>query len=134
MKTFSINIYSATQSEQIDNVVSFVGEDLSGSFGILADHVRMMTCLKFGLARFSYSSEREEYIALPGGILYFINNKLRIATMHYLRSTDYQKIAVELEKQMAQEETDAANIKEILHNLDETVLKRLWELSNEGTT
>ena len=30
----------------------FVGEDTSGSFGILADHSRMMTTLVVGLARF----------------------------------------------------------------------------------
>ncbi len=37
--------------ERIDDVSSFVGEDDSGSFGLLARHDRFMTVLDFGLAR-----------------------------------------------------------------------------------
>jgi len=131
MSVFSIYLQSATQSEQIDNVVSFVGEDFSGSFGLLSDHARMMTCLKFGLARIIHSNDKEEYIALPGGVLYFVDNKLKIATRHYLRSYDYQQIVMDLDKQLRAEETDILNIKETLHRLDENVLKRLWELKRE---
>ena len=52
MNTFLLHLQSATQYERIENVLSFVGEDDSGSFGILSGHGRMMTLLGFGLARF----------------------------------------------------------------------------------
>ena len=36
MNTFTLHLESSTQYERIEHVVSFVGEDDSGSFGILA--------------------------------------------------------------------------------------------------
>ena len=39
-------------------MASFIGEDDSGSFGILAGHARMMTMLGFGLARFRAGGRR----------------------------------------------------------------------------
>lgn len=131
MKTFNLYLQSATQAEQLSDVVSFIGSDFSGSFGILAGHARMVTCLKFGLAQIKYVDQHEEFIALPGGVLYFVANKLKIATRHYLRSDNYTEIVTELDKQLAAEETDIANIKESLHRLDENVLQRLWELERE---
>jgi F-type H+-transporting ATPase subunit epsilon len=134
MRVFSLHLQSSTQYEQLDNIVSFVGEDLSGSFGILADHARLLTCLQFGLARFKYNNHKEEYLALPGGVLYFVDNKLKIATRHYFRSEDYRQIITELDRKLLAEETDIAGIKETLHNLDEKVLRRLWELKRGGET
>jgi F-type H+-transporting ATPase subunit epsilon len=52
MKSFILKLQDATRSEEIEQVTSFVGEDLSGSFGILAGHARMMASLVIGLARF----------------------------------------------------------------------------------
>jgi F-type H+-transporting ATPase subunit epsilon len=43
MNTFVMHLQSATQYERINGVVSFVGEDESGSFGILAGHASMVT-------------------------------------------------------------------------------------------
>ena len=38
MNTFLVHLQSATQYERIENVVSFIAEDDSGSFGILPGH------------------------------------------------------------------------------------------------
>ncbi len=132
MKTFNLYLYSSTQFEQFNNVTSFIGEDSSGSFGVLSGHARMITCLKYGLARIRYDQNKEEYIAVPGGILYFADNTLKIAVRYYFRHDDYLKIAAELDKQLSTEETDIVNIRETLHRLDENVLRRLWELKREG--
>ena len=51
-KTFQIILRDTAGHESIEGVVSFVGEDASGSFGIRAGHDRMITSLVFGLARF----------------------------------------------------------------------------------
>ena len=52
MKAFTLRLQDSTRLSRIDDVVTFVGEDASGSFGILANHARMMTVLVMGLARF----------------------------------------------------------------------------------
>lgn len=134
MKTFSLHLQSTKQYEELDGIISFVGEDASGSFGILANHARIMTCLKFGLARFKYknANTNEEYLALPGGLLYFNQNILIITTRYYLRSNDYDEISNALEEKSRSEREDIANIKETLHRLDEKILKRLWEMQQGG--
>jgi F-type H+-transporting ATPase subunit epsilon len=57
MNTFTLKLQDATRSKEIAGVTSFVGEDSSGSFGILAGHTRMMTSLLIGLARFRVDEE-----------------------------------------------------------------------------
>ena len=85
MNAFPLHLESATQYERIENVVSFVGEDESGSFGILPGHGRMMTLLSFGLARFRTADQDWEYLALPGALAYFVNGELHLGTRRYVR-------------------------------------------------
>lgn len=131
MDGFDLHLQSSTQHEIIHNVVSFVGEDASGQFGILANHARMMTCLKIGLAWFRYENKEKEYLAFPGAVVYFIDNQLYISTRHYFRNTDYQAIHALIEKELHIEEENLLHIKESLHRLDEEILKRLWDLKRQ---
>ncbi len=131
MKSYSICLQSETQYEVINDVISFVGEDASGSFGILAGHARMMACLKYGLSMFRYVDETIEYLALPGAILYFVNNKLTISTRHYLRSHDYQTITAALDHELRLEEENLQSMKKSLHRLDQEMLKHLWQLKRK---
>jgi F-type H+-transporting ATPase subunit epsilon len=128
MSTFVIQLQSSILSETISDIVSFVGEDASGSFGIMAGHERIMTCLEFGLAWFRYQDREIEYLALPGGVLYFVDNSLIINTKHYLRSKNYQEIASALEQKLFEEEQSISDLKDILHNLDKGILKHLREM------
>ncbi|MCL9682866.1 F0F1 ATP synthase subunit epsilon [Legionella maioricensis] len=132
MEPFTIHLQSATQYEQIDTVVSFVGEDASGQFGILANHARMMTCLKFGLAWFRDEHNETDYLAVPGAVVYFNKNQLYIVTRHYVRHKEYQAIHSALEKELQFEEENLLSIKDSLHRLDEAMLKRLWELKRQN--
>jgi F-type H+-transporting ATPase subunit epsilon len=131
MNNFSIYLQSSTQYEEINDIVSFIGEDSSGSFGIMANHGRMMTCLKFGLCSFRSESNTEEYLAFPGGVLYFIENKLFVNTRHYFRSKGYEIITTALEHELIREEESIHSVKESLHRLDEEILKHLWELKRK---
>ena len=133
MEWFTMILKSATQYEKIDKVFSFVGEDASGQFGILANHARMMTCLKFGLAWFRDETNEMEYLALPGAMVYFNKNQLDIVTRHYVRHKDYQAIQSALEEKLQGEEKNLLEIRESLHRLDEEMLKRLWELKRQGS-
>ncbi len=132
MKTFTLVLHDATRSQKIKDVTSFVGEDISGSFGILAGHARMMTSLIIGLARFRIGEGKWQYLALPGGVLYFHDNMLTLSTRRYLLDDDYMRISQALEQQLIAEEEQLHSMKESLHHMEEEVLKRLWEMGRIG--
>ncbi len=100
MKTFTLQLQDSTHSEAITGVTSFVGEDVSGSFGILAGHARMITVLIIGLARFRIGDDAWHYLALPGALLYFHNNRLSLSTRHYIRDADYLRISTALQQHL----------------------------------
>jgi F-type H+-transporting ATPase subunit epsilon len=137
MKSFTLRLQDATHTEDISGITSFVGEDSSGSFGILAGHARMMTILTTGLARFSQvddqGDDQWQYLALPGAVLYFQHNQLTINTRHYLLDDDYMRISKALQEQLLAEEEKLHNMKDSLHKMEEQVLKRLWEMSRKTT-
>ncbi len=128
MNQFVLHLQSATQYERIEHVTSFIGEDASGSFGIMAGHRRMMTPLLFGLARFRTMDNDWEFLALPGALLYFTDNELFLNTRRYLRDRDCTRITQALDEQLRTEETALRQVKESLHRLEEEMFKRLWSL------
>jgi F-type H+-transporting ATPase subunit epsilon len=131
MNTFTLILRDATHSERIEGVTSFVGEDASGSFGILAGHARIMTTLVFGMARFRCAETGWRYLALPGAVLYFVDNELMISTRRYLMDSDYEQISAALQKQLLAEEEQLRTTKESLHRMDEEVLRRMWAIRRE---
>ena len=131
MRTFTLVLSSSTRSERVSEVLSFVGEDASGSFGILAGHGRMMTILAPGLARFRGVDQNWRYLACPGAVLYFYNDSLSISTRRYLLDDDYERIADALERQLLEEENQLRTMKESLRHMEEQVLKRMWEMSRQ---
>lgn len=132
MTIFVLHLQSATQYERIEGVVSFVGEDSSGCFGILGGHERMVTILSFGLARFRTSDEVWHYLALPGAVLYFVEDQLYLSTRRYLRDTDYKRITSSLREQLLVEEERLRGLKESLRRLEEEMYKRLWKLKRSS--
>lgn len=132
MKTFTLALHDATHFEEIREVASFVGEDASGSFGILAGQARMMTSLIIGLARFRIGESTWKYLALPGAVLYFHDNVLTLNTRRYLLDDDYMRISQALQEQLLAEEETLHTMKQSLHHMEEEVLKRLWELTRKG--
>lgn len=131
MKTFVLHLQSATQYERVDDVESFVGEDVSGSFGVLAGHARMMTSLAFGLARYRSAGGGWRYLAQPGAILYFLDNQLYINTRRYVRGEDYETISATLSHELRLEEKNLQGLKENLGRLEDEMFKRLWRLQRD---
>jgi F-type H+-transporting ATPase subunit epsilon len=124
---FAMHLQSATQYQRIDGVLSFVGQDDSGSFGILGGHEHMLTVLSYGLARYR-TGEEWTYLAVPGAILHFVDNELFITTRRYFTDTDYQKISGVLLKQLLQEEEQLRSVKENITRLEQEMLRRLWQM------
>ena len=129
MKEFTLRLQSAGQSEQIDGVASFVGEDDSGSFGILPGHARMITVLTYGLARFRVAQEPWVYIALPGGVLYFVRNELRISTRRYFKDSDYHRISGVLLDRLLGEEEEIRTTRMSLNRLEQEMFRRLRDMA-----
>jgi F-type H+-transporting ATPase subunit epsilon len=133
VKGFTLQLYDSRRSERIEGVSSFVGEDASGSFGVLPGHARMMTNLVFGLARFRKGEEGPwHYLAMPGGVLYFVDNVLTLATRHYLVDEDYDRITQRLDEELMAEEEELHELRESLKRMEEAMLKRMWELGQQG--
>ena len=132
MNFFTLLLQDASRSERIDGVNSFVGEDASGSFGILPGHSRMMTTLVIGLARFRSGDTNWQYLAMPGAVLYFFNNVLTLSTRRYLRDDDYTRISAALQEQLLAEEEKLHATRESLRRMEETLFKHLWELGHKG--
>ena len=128
VKTFSLKIQDATHAEKIEGITSFVGEDMSGSFGILAGHARFMTILVMGLARYRIGNQPWQYLAQPGAVLYFYNNLLTISTRHYFRDQDYMRISNDLQQKLLAEEEELEAVKHSLQHMEKEVLKHIWEL------
>ena len=131
MKTFVLHLQSATRYERIEGVTSFSGQDGSGSFGILPGHARMMTVLTFGLARFQVGNSGWQYLALPGAIVYFVENQLFLNTRRYLCGNDYETVRTALGEQFVIEKRELEKTKESLRRLEEEMFRRVLEMNRE---
>ena len=125
MNTFPLFLQGARQFERIDGVTSFVGEDATGSFALRAHHERFMSALVFGLARYRLADGDWQYLALPGALLYFVDNQLFINTRRYIADTDYKRISEALTEQLLQEEEVLQGLKQNLHRLEEAMMRHL---------
>jgi len=127
-KTFTLHLQSAARYECIDRVSSFVGQDASGSFGILPGRARLMTVLDYGLARFRLPEGNWRYLACPGAVLCFADGQLLLNTRRYLLDDDYERVAEQLTGQLAAEEAELKSVKDSLQRLEHELFRRLHQL------
>jgi len=128
MRAMTLQLRHAIGSECFDNVTSFVGEDASGSFGILPGHSRMMTVLSVGLARFRVGEAEWHYLALPGGILSGGGVLFTICTRRYLHDTKLGRMGTLLAELQRADQEALGGIRESLQRLEEEMLRRLREV------
>lgn len=133
MNTFTFEIQSPLSGiEHIDNVISFSGRDATGSFGILANAERRIIVLEFGLASFHYSDQSQEFLALPGGLIYFERNHLRLVTQKFVRSSNLSQVSAALETEIRASEAAIQETKRSFRRLDEEILKRMTQLNKRS--
>jgi F-type H+-transporting ATPase subunit epsilon len=120
-----MEILSADAAASIEDVVSFIGTDASGSFGILARRERFVTMLSWGACRFQTSGGRRSYVATPGGALSFDAGLLRIATTRFFLGDDYASLLQRLAERMRAEADDTKAVRQVLRELDSELLRRL---------
>ncbi len=131
MESFTLNLFDMNHEQRIEGVLSFIGEDASGSFGIQANHARFMTSLAFGLSRFRLTLDSWQYLALLGGIAYFNNNELTISTRLFLIDNDLGRIADLLEKGWVVEQKNLQATRTSLINMEQSLFKRLLALNRQ---
>jgi F-type H+-transporting ATPase subunit epsilon len=132
VNTFTLHLRAATQYRRIDGVSAFVGADASGSFGLLAGHARFMTALHVGLARFRVGAQPWQYLAVPGAVLRFLDNELSIGARRFVIDSDFERISRTLKEVVLAEEADLHGIRRSLQELEQQLLKRLWQMGQEG--
>lgn len=125
---FTLHLQSAALYECIEGVGSFVGQDASGSFGILSGRARFITVLAYGLARFRLANGKWHYLACPGAVLSFADNQLFLNTRRYLRDDDCQRVSELLNGQLAAEEAELKSVKDNLQRLEHELFRRLHQL------
>jgi len=131
MNTFSLQLLDAMHGEEIAGVVSFVGTDATGSFGILPGHTRFMTALRMGLARFQCQDGRWRYLAFPGAILHFDGTHLVIGTRRYLLEDDLDKVSAAWRERLLVEERELEGTRRSLRTMEEELLMRMWQLGRQ---
>ena len=129
MNTFKLILQDATHVETIDSVRSFLGEDASGQFGIMANHQRMMTVLVVGLSRVHLDNDAWQYIALPGAVMYFENNILNLNTRKFLVDKDYENISHLLQQELLNEEKALSSMHSSLRKMEENMLRLMWDIN-----
>jgi F-type H+-transporting ATPase subunit epsilon len=128
MNTFILHLQSATEYDRIEGVTSLVGQDASGAFGIMPKHERMLSLLTFGLVRFRVGEESWQYLAVPGALLYCLDNQLFLNTRRFVRGDDYEAVRATLQKQFRTEEKELKDMKQSLRRLEQEMFKRLLEM------
>lgn len=98
----------------------------------MSGHARMMTILRFGLARFHCGDEHWQYLAIPGAVLYFDDNKLHLMCRHFLLDDEYENISRRLQEELLVEEEELQDLHISLQQMEQAMLKRMWDLGEQG--
>lgn len=133
VRTFTLKLFDSSHGETIEGVSAFIGEDVSGCFGIQAGHARMMTVLIVGLARFRIGDGDWRYLALPGAVLYFHDDLLTLSSSHYLIDDDYARISNALLEALLEEREKMKTMKDSLEQMEEEIFRRLWKKNRKKT-
>jgi F-type H+-transporting ATPase subunit epsilon len=128
MSGFTLHLQSATQYARVEGVESFVARDVSGAFGLLARAERMMTVLAFGLARYRREGGEWRYLALPGGLAYFVDGELYLSTRRYVEGADWRSVAAAVDSTLQAEDSAMRTLKQSVTRLEREMVRRLWRL------
>lgn len=129
MKTFALHLHDSQDAWHFPAVVQFVAADASGSFGLLAGHAHLVAVLRYGLARFLDNGGQWHYLALPGGVLTFAKDHLRLATVRCFLGTERGSICRQLEEEMARADSELNSARASMDEIEHALVRRLGELS-----
>jgi len=129
MNFFALTLQDGFGNENFDAVAQFIGADASGSFGVMAGHRHMVAMLRYGLARFCDATGSWHYLAMPGAVLRFFDNRLTVTTVRYFLGDDRARICQQLADEMAQQDSEVHMARATLAEIERSLIRRLAELS-----
>jgi F-type H+-transporting ATPase subunit epsilon len=132
MNTFTLILIDTAETARFENVRQLIAADAEGSFGVLAGHAHSVALLRHGLARFLDAGGSWRYLALPGGVLRFADNRLTITTVRYFLGDDPEAICAELEAALRQTDSEVHRSRAALSEIERSLVKRLADLSGES--
>jgi F-type H+-transporting ATPase subunit epsilon len=132
MNTFSLAVIDTGEMTRFDGIRQFIGADDGGSFGFLAGHAHTVALLRYGLSRFIDDGGVWRYLAMPGGVLRFADNRLTIVTIRYFLGDDPDAIGAELEAAMRQTDSEVHRSRAALAEIEHSLVKRLADLSSQN--
>jgi F-type H+-transporting ATPase subunit epsilon len=131
MTAFTLTLMDCRGAERFGGVDQLVAADVSGSFGVLAHHEKMVAVLRYGLARF-LDAGTWRYVALPGGVLRFAENELTIVTVRYFLGEDRAAIVDQLAAEMSRADSEVRRVEATLAEVEQSLIRRLGELGGTG--
>lgn len=132
MNGFTLILQDYSHSLQVENCISFVGRDQSGSFGLQAGHEHFITCLQAGLARYRTTDQSWHYIAQPGATLHFHQRELHLITTQFVISKNRQELQPLLESRWQQETDLQSDTLRHVTRMEQSLARRLWEMNQQG--
>lgn len=132
MTTFAADLRSPHASESLDGIAAAVATDASGQFALRARHERFLTVLEPGLLRLRHADGHWSYVAQPGAVLHFADNRLTLTARDLLRSDDYAAVVRALDERFAAEDVALQQLHEQVTQMEQEMLRRLWRLQREG--
>ncbi len=131
LKSFTCKVYSPKNILTINEVSSFVGEDNSGSFGIMAGRYPLVTILKCSTAKLKLNDDSVLYLGISGGVLSFKSNILTIVTSFAIQSENIEDLTEALDVAIAKDEERSQKIQGYIQKLDDEILKRIKQLEGQ---
>lgn len=132
MKSFCLTLMGLNQHLVLAEVVSLIGEDNSGQFGVLASHEPMLACLQPGIVRITAQDKKRLYLAQPGAILQVEPSGVQLVTSRYLISEYIDKLMPMLDELWQTEQQRRTQDKQNQWQLEQALARKLWQLSQQG--
>lgn len=131
MRPFVLALLTGEEEERIDDVTSLVAEDETGSFGILAGHAPFLAVLEPGLVRLRRGDGEGLFLAVPGGLLRVVADRVVLVARRCFRGRDPHEVARRLAEELARKAPARAERRRRLERLEAEMLRRLVELERE---
>jgi len=108
----------------LKTVDSLRAEDLSGSFGMLARHMDLLTVLRPCILIYTQSG-REGYVAVNGGILRVEKGAVTVASREAVEGDDLSALKQTVESDFAKKAEKEATFMDLISNMEKLLLDKL---------
>jgi alternate F1F0 ATPase F1 subunit epsilon len=108
----------------VKSVDSLRAEDASGSFGILARHLDLLTVLRPCIVIYKHG-DQEGYLAVNGGILRVENGAVTIASREAVEGVNLSELRATVESDFAKKAEKEATFMDLISNMEKLLLDNL---------